>query len=522
MSMTSGFGTIDWLVVAAYLLGNAVLGWYLSRRGARSARDYFLADGQMPAWLIAFSVLATTQSAATFLGGPDYGYRADFTYLAGSLGAVLASIVVAVVLLPRFYALKVTTVYELLDQRYGKLALRSTSAMYLVGRVFANGARLFMAALAVAMILFLRTDFLAIAVATTIIVILGLALSLVGGLRSVIASDAVQLVVYAGTAVVVLIVLYLQLDLEFAQVIAALNAPPSGPSKLTVFDFSFALDDPFTIPAAFTGLMLLNIGNFGLDQDTTQRLLAAKSSRHAGWALFWSAIGALPIIFVFLSIGQLLHIFYERADVTGIVAPDADLNSVTIFMHYILTELPDGLRGLCGAAIVAAAVSTLTSGLSSMSSVVVSDFYKPLAGPISEEQTVFAGRITMVMIALILGLMALVCFYWQRASDLPLLEFALQVMVFAYAGLLGVFAAAVFTSRGSEASIVWALFIGFAAMVLGEASVGGSIGIPEGVTSLAFTWKLLFGSALAFLVAIMGSTERLPVKARHGEQAQAI
>jgi Na+/proline symporter len=521
MSMTSGFGTIDWVVVAAYLIGNAALGWYLSKRGARSARDYFLADGQMPGWLIAFSVLATTQSAATFLGGPDYGYRADYTYLAGSLGAVLSSVIVAVILLPRFYALKVTTVYELLDQRYGKLALRSTSAMYLVGRIFANGARLFMAALAVAMILFLRTDFTAIALATTIIVSLGLALSLMGGLRSVIASDAVQLVVYAGTAVVVLIGLYMRLGLDFTEVMAALDAPLSGPSKLTLFDFSFALDDPFTIPAAFTGLMLLNIGNFGLDQDTTQRLLAAKSSRHAGWALFWSAIGALPIIFTFLSIGQLLHIFYERADLTGLSPAPADLNSVTIFMHYILTELPDGLRGLCGAAIVAAAVSTLTSGLSSMSSVVVSDFYKPWAGAISDERTVLAGRIAMVTIAIILGLMALVCFYWQRASDLPLLEFALQVMVFAYAGLLGVFAAAVFTSRGSEVSIVWALMIGFAAMVLGEASVGGALGVPEYVTSLAFTWKLLFGSALAFLVAIIGTREAVVTQSRNQERAAA-
>ena len=174
-----------------------------------------------------------------------------------------------------------------------------------------------------------------------------------------------------------------------------------------------------------------------------------------------------------------------------------------------------------GAAIVAAAVSTLTSGLSSMSSVVVSDFYKPWAGPISDERTVFAGRVTMVSIAIILGLMALVCFYWQRASDLPLLEFALQVMVFAYAGLLGVFAAAVFTSRGSEASIVWALIIGFAAMVLGEASVGGAFGIPEGVTSLAFTWKLLFGSALAFLVAIIGNSKRTAIRPQNEEQVAA-
>ncbi len=306
----------------------------------------------------------------------------------------------------------------------------------------------------------------------------------------------------------VLFALYMRLDLGFAEVLAALDAPPSGPSKLTIFDFSLALDDPFTIPAAFTGLMLLNIGNFGLDQDTTQRLLAAKSSRHAGWALFWSSIGALPIIFVFLSIGQLLHLFYDRGDLTGLAGADTDLNSVTIFMRYILTELPDGLRGLCGAAVVAAAVSTLTSGLSSMSSVVIADFYKPWVGALSDKQTIFAGRITMMSIATILGLMALVCFIWQRSADLPLLEFALQVMVFAYAGLLGVFAAAVFTNRGSEASIVWALVIGFIAMVAGEAAVGGMIGVPESVTSLAFTWKLVAGSVLAFLVAITGNGQK--------------
>ncbi|WP_421992796.1 sodium:solute symporter [Qipengyuania sp.] len=517
MSMTSGFAAIDWLVVAVYLVGNAALGWYLSRRGARSAKEYFLADGQMPGWLIAFSVLATTQSAATFLGGPDFGYRSDYTYLAGSFGAVLASVAVASILLPRFYAQNVTTVYELLERRYGVLALRSAAAMYLVGRIFANGARLFMAALAVAMILFMRADFAAIALATAIIVLLGLALTLVGGLRSVIASDGVQFAVYVGTAVVVLYVLYMQLGLEFEQVLAALDSPPSGDSKLTVFDFSFTLDDPFTIPAALTGVVLLNIGNFGLDQDTTQRLLAAKSSRHAGRALFWSTIGALPIIFIFLSIGQLLHLFYDRGDLTGIPVTGEDLDSVTIFMRYILTELPDGLKGLCGAAIVAAAVSTLTSGLSSMTSVVVTDFYKPWAGPMSEERTVFVGRIAMVVIAVVLGLMALVCFFWQRQSDLPLLEFALQVMVFAYAGLLGVFAAAVFTGRGSEASIIWALVVGFFAMVLGEAGIGGAIGVPDSVTSLAFSWKLLAGSALSFLVAISVRAPISASKPRHPE-----
>ncbi|MEM0929127.1 MAG: sodium:solute symporter [Pseudomonadota bacterium] len=503
MPSGTGFGVADWLVLAAYLLGSVGLGWWLSQRGAQTSKDYFLASGSMPVWLIAFSVLATTQSAATFLGGPDTGFRGDYTYLAGTLSMVLASLGVSRFLLPRFYALQVTTVYELLNQRYGPVAMRAAGGMYLLGRVLANGSRLFMAALAVAMILFLRVDGGTILIATILITILGLILTIGGGLRSVITSDAIQFGVYVGAAVIVLILILSRLGLSSGELISALALPPVGDNKLTFLDFSFRLDDPFTVPAVITGVALLNLGNFGLDQDTTQRLLAAKDAQHAGKAIMWASLGALPIVFIFLSIGQLLHIFYERTDLTGLEPAAEAVEATTVFMRYILSELPTGLRGLCGAAVLAAAVSTLTSGLNSMASVAVKDFYEPLVKRGAAFDAVRAGRIAMTVIAVVLLLTALLCYYWQQSTDLPLLEFALQVMVFAYAGLIGVFAAAIFTARGSETSIVAALAAGFLFVLIGDPAFGGSLGVPAAFTSMAFPWKLTLGSLVSFGVAVL-------------------
>ncbi|MGN5373342.1 hypothetical protein [Sphingomonas hankookensis] len=85
------------------------------------------------------SVLSATQSAATFLGGPDYGYGADLTYLTGTVGGLLGAMFVAHVMIPRFYAIRATTAYELLTMRFGIRATRWAGGMFLIGRVFAGG-----------------------------------------------------------------------------------------------------------------------------------------------------------------------------------------------------------------------------------------------------------------------------------------------------------------------------------------------------------------------------------------------
>ena len=133
--MIDQFSALDWAIFAAYgllLLGS---GWFLNAK-SNTSEEYFLGAKNMPFWVVAISVLATSQSAATFLGGPDQGYRGNLTYIATNLAGLIAAVFVAAYLLPKFYQHRVFTVYELLAKRFGERAKYQASTVYLIGRLF--------------------------------------------------------------------------------------------------------------------------------------------------------------------------------------------------------------------------------------------------------------------------------------------------------------------------------------------------------------------------------------------------
>jgi hypothetical protein len=140
-----------------------------------------------------------------------------------------------------------------------------------------------------------------------------------------------------------------------------------------------------------------------------------------------------------------------------------------------------------------------------MASVIVEDFYRPWKLARSqppERHFVTAGRVGMLGVGAALFAMSIVCYFWQRYSDMPLLEFALAVMTFAYAGLLGVYAAATFTRRGSPATAIGALATGFIAILALQSYSIDALGLPAALKSLAFPWQLCIGASLAFAVCV--------------------
>lgn len=504
----AAFTALDWGIVALYVAALAAAGWLSTRRQA-TTDDYFLAGHRVPIWLIAISVLSTNQSAATFLGVPDYGYRGDYTYLTSFLGYVVAAIIVARVLMPRFYAAGVTTVYELLRHRYDATAMRAAGAMYLVGRIFASGARLYLAAIAVAMVMFGGIAPGEIFIAALALVVFGLVFTLAGGLRSIIWSDLVQVMLYVGAALTVLYFLWTKIPAPAGEIIAGLATTPDGANKLRLVDLSLDFGASFSLAAILTGVMLLNLGNSGLDQDTTQRLLACRDSKEGSRALYGSVLASIPVVALFLAIGSLLYVFYDRPDLMGAGAGASGSSfageKITIFMHFILTEIPPGLRGFVAVGILAAAA--VNSGLISMSAVLIQDFYRPWRerrGPKPEAHYVRAGQAGSVLLGGVLLAMAMLCFYWQRYTDTPLLEFALGVMTFAYSGLLGVYFTAVFTTRGSSRSVIAALAAGFVAIALQQSYVVDTLGLPAAMKALAFPWQLCVATLIAALVCMTG------------------
>lgn len=502
------FTAYDWAIMSAYIAVLAIAGYFSTRRNMRNADDYFLASHHAPTWLVAISVLSTVQSAATFLGVPDNSFRGNYTYLTSVIGALLGAWLVARVLIPRFYAMGASTVYELLEQRFDVTARRAAGAMYLVGRIFASGARLYLAAIAVSMIMFLDVDAEHLILASLALLLFGLAFTFMGGLNAVIWSDLVQVVLYVGAAIMVLWFLLVKIPAPIPDIVNGLVNDPDGGNKLRIFDWSLDFATPFSMLAAVTGLVLLNAANSGLDQDTTQRLLACRDAQHGNRALYASVWASLPVIALFLVIGSLLYVFYERPDLmgaTGAVAQRFEGEKITVFMAFILSEVPPGMRGLITVGVIAAAA--INSGLISMAAVLINDFYRPWSekrGSRNELHYIRAGRVAVLALGASLFAMSILCYYWQRYSNLPLLDFVLGVMAFAYSGLLGVYFTALFTRRGSSASVVAALVAGFLTILAFQGFVVDGLGLPPMMKAVAFPWQLCLGTAVATLTCLAG------------------
>jgi Na+/proline symporter len=228
-------------------------------------------------------------------------------------------------------------------------------------------------------------------------------------------------------------------------------------------------------------------------------------------------LASIPVVALFLAIGSLLYVFYDRPDLMGQGAASAGEfkgEKITIFMHYILTQVPPGVRGFVAVGVLAAAA--VNSGLISMASVLIQDFYRPWIEKkreVTEQHIVRAGRIAMILLAFALLGMSILCFYWQRYTEAPLLSFALGVMTFAYSGLLGVYFTILFTKRGSSRSVIWALGAGFVTIALQQSYVVDVLGLPSAWKSLAFPFQLCIGTAVAFGTCAIGNQREKPPEA---------
>lgn len=503
-SEASQFGLMDWIVLGAYFALVVGTGIWLSRR-QRGTEDYFLAGRAMPAWAVSISVLATSLSAATFIGAPQDAYDGNLTYLSATLGTIAAALIAAAVFIPAYYRHGVTTVYELLDRRFGLSAQLAASGMFMIGRVMASGARVYVAAHALSYIIWGDLTPTNMLLSVTILSLAGVLYTIVGGIATVIWTDVVQTIVFLVAIAAALIVLLVRIPAPMGEIYAALDSA----GKLKLIDLSLDPTRPYTLWTAVTGFALLNLAALATDQDLAQRTLTCRSPLHAARSVIASQIIAIPVVLVFMLIGALLFVLYNRPDLLGAVgvAPEPPADSRKIFLSFVTGGLPPGLAGLMIAGLFAVGLASLDSALNAMSSTFVNDFYRRARPAQSDRHYLIVGRCGVACWGVILGLFAAFCVYWQRTTpDESLLVFALRVMVFAYTGLLAVFACAVFTRRGTTASVIGALSTGFVLTLLMEPAVWKRLPLPLEARefALAFPWRMVIATAGAFGVACLG------------------
>jgi SSS family solute:Na+ symporter len=388
------FAAVDWVVLGAYFALLLVTGVVLARRTPSGSAEYFLAGRQMPVWAVALSVLATSLSAATFIGGPQQAYVGNLTYLSASLGSLLAIAVVALFFVPAFYRANVSTVYELLELRFGVGAKRAASAMFMVGRVFASGARVFIVAIPASMIVFGDDEPAHMVLAIAVLSAVAILYTLVGGIRSIIWTDVIQTCVFVGAAAAAAGVLLWRIPLGPAGLAAALSDSPgpNGTSKITLLSFSTDPAVSYTLFTAIIGFTLLNLGAYGTDHDLVQRMLTCRSAVRGSWSAVLGVLVGLPVTALFMTLGLLLYVFYQRPDLMGAAAPAYPApEGKEVFLAFILREMPPGMPGVMMAGLFAAGIGSLNSALNAMSATFLNDFYRPLR-PDRDERHYLAVR----------------------------------------------------------------------------------------------------------------------------------
>lgn len=508
MRMLAAFGSLDWIVLGAYFLLLAVSGWFLSRRKS-TTEEYFLAGHRIPVWAAALSVLATAISAATFIGAPEHSYRGDLTYLSSYIGSLIAAAVVAFLFIPAFYRENVGTVYQLLQRRFGAPSMLAASGMFLVGRLFASGAREYMAGLAGSWIIFGDSQPEHVVIAILIMVAIGVVYTLIGGIHSVIWTDVIQSVFFVGAAIIAILVLLYMIPAGPAQIAQALAHPaPDQPSKLTTLKLGLGdWNQSYTFLTAVLGFSLISLGAFGTDHDMAQRMLTCKTARKGSWSAFTGIAVQIPVAALFLIVGLLLYIYYQRPDIMGDSASAisrAPGDSRDVFLAFIIDHMPAGVRGVMMAGVFAAGFASFISAINAMSSTTLYDFYRRFKPAESEAHYVRIGQWGVVLWGLALGAFAILSVYWQQMEQKKLIDFALGIMSYAYSGLVGVYLTALLTRRGNNASVIAALITGFVAIFCFQFQpwTWPPLGAPA--LNLAFPWHMTIATTLAFGVCLIG------------------
>ena len=263
---------LDLSVIGVYLITITIFGARFRKR-QESLTDYFLGGRTAPWWAISLSIVAAETSTLTIIGTPALAFGGDMGFLQVVLGYLVARIVISALFLPAYFQGRMFTAYELIRRRFGERLRRLTAGTFLVTRSLAEGVRVFAISLVVSVVL--ETGDLA---SIIIITLLTLFYTFEGGMKAVIWTDVVQMVMYVSGALLAFWMVLAEVPGGWPEV-AALGA---AAEKFRVFDFHFAPDRDFfaqtyTFWAGLFGGCFLGMAVHGTDQLFVQRLLSARS-----------------------------------------------------------------------------------------------------------------------------------------------------------------------------------------------------------------------------------------------------
>ena len=295
--------SLDWFVLVSTLIIIVVYGT-LKTTGAKTAREYIQAGNNAKWWTIGLSVMATQASAITFLSTPGQAFNDGLGFVQFYFGIPIAVIIVCLIFIPIYHKLKVYTAYEFLETRFDLKTRSLTASLFLIQRSLSAGITIFAPAIILSSVLGWDLLTLNIIIGSLVIIY-----TVSGGTKAVNYTQKYQMgIIILGLIIVLFTILNLlpeNIDFKKAVEIASIN------SKMEVLNFSFDLENRYTIWSGLIGGTFLMLSYFGTDQSQVQRYLSGESIKEMQLGMIFNGIFKIPMQFFILFIGVMVFVFYQ-------------------------------------------------------------------------------------------------------------------------------------------------------------------------------------------------------------------
>jgi solute:Na+ symporter, SSS family len=425
--MLSEFGTVNAIILVIYLAGMVTIGLLLAGR-QKTTEDYFLAGRNMPWLAVGMSMFASLTSATTYMGVPAFAYGHNIAMIFGVAMSLVAAPILSRLFYPVYRKQRVTTSYEYILTRYGQGARRAVSALFVLSRLGWLGIVIYAPAKAMAV-----ASGMPLLLAIGMMGLLAVTYTVLGGLSAVIWTDVAQFVILFGGAVWLIGTLVMHVPGGAVEIVRV--AAETG--KLDVFDWTDL--SKLTALSAVIGWFFVFLNDYGTDQVTVQRLMAVRTDKGVVKAIAFNAVNDLLIngMLIFIGIGMFAYFqaFPEKLD--------SSVGTDGMLPFYIMHILPPGASGLMVTAIFAAAMSSVDSGINSLSTVIVNDWIKPLR---RKEQAQTSDVALARWLTIALGVLAtLAAIYASQVGNI--VEMWMSIMGLFAAPILSIFVLGLLTRR---------------------------------------------------------------------------
>ena len=472
------------LLIASYFGVLIIISYFTGKEDSNAA--FFKANKSAPWYLVAFGMIGASLSGVTFISVPGLIGGQQFAYMQGVLGFFVGYFFIAFVLLPIYYRMNVTSIYEYLEERFGNVSYKTGAFFFLLSRVTGASFRLFLVALAMQYIVFES-----IGVPFWITVVISILLIWVytfrGGIKTIIWTDTLQTITMLTAVGLAIYLINDKLDWTY---IEFLNSEAFA-QKGKIFFF----DDPNSSTyfwKYFIGGIFITIAMTGLDQDMMQKNLTCKNNKEAQKNMISMSFLLVIVNFAFLSLGALLFIYSEKFGI-DIPVVDGKTRTDLLFPEIAMNQnLGKPLAVIFIIGLIAAAYSSADSALTSLTTSFSVDFLNIKKRPIAEQKPL--RKKVHIYVSIVLTLVVILFNYLDGNVVSNLFKFA----TFTYGPLLGLFAFGILTKYTIRDKYAW--IVGLLSILI----TYGITSLPESIIgAYKFHWEILPINGLITFIGLL-------------------